>query len=131
MAENLWGDIPKPADMRLPVAILREQADLIFTLTEGLIKGRVSTSVSSGVPQASLSLVVPSMNDYAYNLATVLTNPVSIYPAQIIAAGDNTYKMVTDEDAFMVALGKILGSERTRKALNGLMAQAKAAEQAK
>jgi hypothetical protein len=131
MPDDLWGDVPAPGEVRTPISILREQADLISQKTAGLIKGRVVSPplISGSSPQATLQLIVPNMNNYSYSIVTVTSDPVSIYPAGLLPAGDRAWSQAIDEEQFKVLLGAVLSSPRIKKALIGLQAQARQVEQ--
>src|SRR5262249_58474628 len=78
---DLWGDIVE-AQVRTPVAILREQAALLGTKTKNLIEASVRTSAAGGEFRHSFRLVVPALDGYTYELFQIV-HGVSIYPISI------------------------------------------------
>jgi hypothetical protein len=113
---DFWGDI-EPAEVRTPVAILREQAALLRTKTRNAIEARVDTDVFYGTFQHSFRLVVPALDNYTYELFSVRYG-IDLYP---VTAGLNELKT---EDEFKDWLRQRLSSPETKKIIGNLLAQA-------
>jgi hypothetical protein len=113
---DFWGDI-EPTEIRTPVSILREQAALLGGKTGYLIEGKVDTAVSGGMFRHSLSLVVPTLDNYEYELLKV-RHGVELYP---VTAGQQDLKT---ESEFTNWLRQRLSSAETRKVIGNLLAQA-------
>ncbi len=125
-AMDLWGDfVAEP--IRTPVAVLREQATLLSPKTEGLISAEVTTEVYDGEFIHAFELVVPTLQFYRYRLFEV-RHSSTLYPVRVIAERTGprlTDPFVDDEEAFTDWLRGILSSDKTKKIISSLLAQAK------
>jgi hypothetical protein len=115
---DLWGDI-QPSAVRTPVAILREQAALLGNNTQNLVEAKVETSGIAGNFIHSFNLVAPALDNYKYKLFTVHHGP-ELYP---ISVNDQTNALETEE-RFVDWLRQRLSSDKTRKIVGNLLAQA-------
>ena len=122
---DLWGDIIQ-AEVRTPVAILREQASLLGIKTKNLIEASVKTSVKGGEFRHSFRLVVPALDGYTYELFEIF-HGVSIYPITVPNRVGNLEApglRLKDEEAFLNWLGHQLSSNETKRIISNLLAQA-------
>jgi hypothetical protein len=122
-SKNLWGDLKELEIIRSPKSILQEQADYLTKATEGVLMGKVDEDVRRSTFSYDLDVVVPSLNDYAYTLLTIL-HPLEFYPVQIKAGKPPTDITCPSEEAFERAIGTILSSPEVRKVLSRLVSQA-------
>jgi hypothetical protein len=122
---DLWGVIA-PAQVRTPLAILREQAALLGEKTQNLVEATVATSVSGPQFIHRFNLVVPSMDDYTYELFTVMHGvgiyPITVHGANVVAdyLGGDT---LATEQEFIEWLRRELSSAGTKRIVSNLLAQ--------
>jgi hypothetical protein len=149
---DLWPVILPTSEIPAPLSILREQASLLESKTNGLVKAEVR---SSGVklfakerfvegeqvededeqverigPQGprvrhSFYLVAPALENYRYLLFEVTSYIEDFYPLTINFSPVGKLK-VESEDEFKEALKKIFASEKTLKVIRSLIAQSQA-----
>lgn len=125
MSANLWGDIPKAENLRTPLFLLREQADVLTKATEGVLIGAVSTTAREGGKlDHYLSIVAPALNRYSYTVISV-SHGVMIYPATVTDLSKPKSYVVNDEAGLSVIMQSILSSEQTHKVVAGLLAQSR------
>jgi len=117
---DLWGDIA-PAQVRTPLAILREQAALLGEKTKNLVEAKVATSVNGPQFVHRFNLVVPSMIQFTYELFTV-RHGIEMYPINVPADPPNANVLATEQE-FIEWLRGELSSEGTKKIVSNLLAQ--------
>jgi hypothetical protein len=119
VATDLW-----PAGlgegMVTPVSILREQAALLGPKTNQLVKAEVVTRIEGPTIIHLFQIVVPTMDNYKYELLKVW-HDVILYPVTL--AWEGMGYSLADESQFRDKLASALGSDRTRKLINALLAQ--------
>ncbi len=123
---NLWGDIDAPgddADINPVVALLEEQAEVLAELTRGQVRAEVRpTTPDAGLAGWEFRLRA-ALADYSYALLRVdqhaLDFPVTLHPYTADEAKPWPYPT---RAAFEAALGQVLKSEPTRKALASVRA---------
>ena len=124
--ENLWGEITEQTAGPAPINLLREQADLLTKMTNGLLTGIAHTQAAArrfNQLNSYLSVRVASLNNYEVTLIKV-QQPLLLYPLHItdhIAA--KSYDC-SDYESFKVVLKQILSSDQMKKVLSGLLRQA-------
>ena len=119
MANDLWALDLKPADIRTPVAILKEQAAVLGQRTSNLLEARVDVETTfHGEFLLGFVIVVPGLNFYEYKLFQV-EHGVGQYPA-VFVVGRNRSK-VDSEEQFVEQLRRILSSEMTTKLVQELL----------
>jgi hypothetical protein len=143
---DLWPDDFGKIDVVPPVAILREQAEVLKEKTKGLIQGLVQlsnapsgsfddpgqpwTTATSTIPTGKESgsffhtfyLVAPSLDSYSYRLFGV-RHPLESYPLEIYF--DEKKRVCHNEDEFIQQLKEVLSSEKTKKVVKAILSQAK------
>lgn len=124
-AKNLWGDLPKVSQVRTPEQILREQAEELTKLTNGLIVGVVDskTQYSLGPFTHALRLRAPTLNNYTIAIVEIGYN-IGFYPVtgvSIVDTGLGSGRCENEEE-FVAFLGEILGSEETHRVIKALLA---------
>jgi hypothetical protein len=129
-SKDLWGDIPEVLELT-PRDMMREQAAYLEQKTKGLVTAEI-TIESEPVKKGTLKqtqtfyLVVPTMK-YRYELFSIYQKDVvKVYPVQFNVDDDES-ETVQNETEFTDYLQKTLGSERTKRIVGSLLAQAKSA----
>jgi len=132
MVESFWA-VPDIAGFRTPLAILREQAAALTEGTNGALVGTVSTSkIMYGAGghstdlALSLSVEVPALDDYAYRLLEY-RQPVDLYPGTLSLSWEEGPLFIGDEIQFVSAIRSALSSDKVRRIMGSLLAQATAA----
>jgi hypothetical protein len=127
--KDLWGDIPEVLELT-PRDLMREQAAYLEQKTKGLLTAEVTMS-SEPVNKGALKqtqifyLVVPTMK-YRYELFTILQkDAIAVYPVMLMQ--DGMPVEAHNEAEFIKIMQKILSSERTKRIVSSLLAQAKSA----
>ena len=127
--KNLWGNLTAEESVRTPTNVLKEQAAALTEMTNGILRGRVWVSSKGEAFNIGLSIVAPAITNYVFEVVDV-EHDIDIYPLTVIAAGERDepkeFIKCQDEEEFMAALGRILGSERIRRVISSLIAQSKA-----
>jgi len=122
MSNDLWGDLPDVPSIRTPEMILVEQAEIITKRTQGLLLGQVKKAVSaSGTINVELQVKAPYLNGYTYGVVICRYKVLALYPAEVIS--DGTSQECGNEAALIDELAIRLKSERTRNAIQSLIAQ--------
>jgi hypothetical protein len=127
--KDLWGDIPEVLELT-PRDLMREQATYLQKKTKGLLTAEVvlsSEPVNKGALKQTQTfyLVVPTMQ-YRYELFSIhQKDAIVVYPVELIT--NNGYVEAKNEEQFMSEMQKILASERTKRIVSSLLAQAKSA----
>jgi hypothetical protein len=124
--KDLWGDIPEVLQLT-PRDLMREQAAYLEQKTKGLLTAEITIDADKGSLKQSQTfyLVVPTMH-YRYELFRIFqSDVVKIYPVRFTIQDAHTH--VNSETEFINLLENILGSDRTKKIVGSLLAQAKSA----
>lgn len=128
--KDLWGDIPEVLELT-PRDMMREQAAYLEQKTRGLVTAEIaieSEPIKKGTPNQTQTfyLVVPTMK-YRYELFSIYQKDVvRVYPVNFNVEDSNT-EIAHNEAEFIGYLQKILSSERTKRIIGSLLAQAKRA----
>jgi hypothetical protein len=122
--ENFWpSDLPDPTDPP-PVAILKEQAELLAERTGGEIKGVVHMSIDNERAYHFLSLMVDALGDYKYVILCisypVLRRSGEVYPLAAESLIGGLTATPVDDQSFRIWLRGELSSERVRSVLGTL-----------
>jgi len=126
MVESLWS-IPTADNLRAPLTIMKEQATALTQETEGSLVGSVETAAYGlGDLAITLSIQVPSLNNYKYRLLTY-TQPITMYPGHLSVGSGVQFVEVKDEQAFLKALKDLLASDEVKRLVSSLLVQANAA----
>ncbi len=124
-ARNLWGDIPSATSLRTPTTVLREQADLLTTLTKGVLKGVVETLPFRGSLTSTLLIEAPALDNYHHQVLRAEYG-TSLYPVAVDRGDSDAVHYCDDEDAFIAYLGEVLSSPDVHKTIQVLLAQSTA-----
>ncbi len=118
---DFWGALDaKELIQRTPLSILREQATLLGQKTGNLVEAQVESSTSGGDFMLALKLVVPSLDNYTYQLLRI-RHSASLYPVIDMS----NYSDIKDENAFLEWLRVKLSSPDTHRIVGHLLSQAK------
>lgn len=123
----------------LPNSILREQADLLYVKTDGVIYGKVTNMKFQ--PQddnikynlaTAFEVIVPQLDHYHLTLFILYSKPEENYPVAITVGNsipDDALRFSPDfecenKDEFIAALKKIFSSDDLNKNIRTLYAKA-------
>jgi hypothetical protein len=120
---NLWGSLPEVSQVRAPVAILKEQGQVLAQATKGLLYADARITADGSGFIVEMRIVAPTLNHYTYEILNV-RHDIALYPARIWA--DTEAIECHDQAAFEAAVAKVLQSDRVRRAISGLLAQIQA-----
>ena len=125
--ESFWGDLSDLATIRAPVAVLREQANILSGATNNVLRGAVSSQMIDlrRRVEHELEIVAPALNDYRYTVLTVSHDPVSLYPLRLRGTIDDETIECHTEEALLAHLKRILSSSSVRRVIETLLAQSK------
>lgn len=127
--ENLWGDLPNYDVTAPPVSILKEQAEKLSEITEGLLIGKVtSANAQRDHLQCTLYIVVPGLSNYQYEVLTAVY-PIGSYPISLLPTADGNTIKCADEQEFKENIRLILQSESVKGVLSKLLAHVRAEAQ--
>ena len=149
--KNLWGDlIMSPASIPEYTRLMREQADLLKTQTQGILLGELFQSSDNGIYSYRFNICAPKLKSYRYELFQAMVGfypyPVFLYENSVcipdwnngdlsdhhldtilaISPTENknvmspTYKAKTYEE-FEKYLAKILQSDSTKEVIETLL----------
>lgn len=117
-ATDFWGEI-ETTEVKTPLSIMREQAAALGPRTKNLVEAKVDTETRGGEFIHTFELVVPALEDYTYRLFQV-QHSVEMYPIRV----KGTPIELETEETFTAWLRERLSSEKTRKLVSNLLAQA-------
>jgi hypothetical protein len=125
--ENYWpasyptDDVPEPE----PVILLKQQAQLLKTTTNGCVEGVVKRAVEGSTVYHSLYARVPALGDYMYKFLyighPVAANPANPFPIDVEDSLRLDRKSLQTMDEFRDWLKDILASEWVRTTIGRLM----------
>jgi hypothetical protein len=129
--KSLWGTLPTEPTVLAPVAILKQQGQLLAKATDGLltVETRVDhpsylnpfgRDVSIGKIHVTMYLIATALNNYRFQVLEVI-HDIEMYPALVVA--DESRFECADQESFEEAVAQVLQSERVRRAIAGLLAQ--------
>jgi hypothetical protein len=125
MTQNLWGSLPNVDGVRPPYALLKEQADHLREMTQGLLYGEISQRTLTSYFILTFGVKAPALNNYFYELFTV-THDIDLYPARIETPDGSVRAETKDEIELTKVIADILKSSKTQRVIAGLLAQLKA-----
>jgi hypothetical protein len=111
-------------DIVTPVSILRRQAALLGEKTQQLVAADVSTAATGAKMEHSFRLVAPALNNYRYELFSVVHKVDELYPLTGYFR-ESPPRRIADQSDLVEWLKEVLSSESTLKRIDALMAQAK------
>ena len=123
--KNLWGNFEDLKIIKTPLAILREQGELLTASTDGVLEGRISSNKHySGGFSISLFIVAPMLNEYSCEVLS-LVHPLEFYPLEVVSNFIDSSIECKTEDDFLRGLGTILSSGKVRDIIQSLISQSK------
>jgi hypothetical protein len=126
---DLWPDDFGSSDVTPPIATLREQAEHITRRTGGVVVGEVKTGTDQAFFVHYLALIAPVLDNYRYYLLMV-KHSLDLYPLELhVYSTGATFNDVKSEAEFLGKLREALVSGQTKKVLNSLLVQSRAAQQ--
>lgn len=121
--KNLWGNFEDLKKIRTPLAILREQGELLTSSTDGILEGRISSEkYYLGGFEISLFIVAPMLNEYSC-LVLKLRHPLDFYPVTVTSDFTSSSIECKTEEDFIRGLGTILSSDEVRDIIQSLISQ--------
>ena len=123
-AQNLWGNLEDIGRINTPLAVLREQAQLLTGATKGVLSGSVlvSTSYSEDIV-IELTIVVPTLNNYKYRVLRVQHHPINIYPLDLACDPKGIEVKCNNEEDFIGQVESVLSSTEVRNVIKRLISQ--------
>jgi hypothetical protein len=123
--EDFWpADFPTASDPE-PVVLLKQQAQLLTTKTNGRVEGVVKRSAEGGVVYHSLYARVPALGDYMYKFLYVAhslaANPANPFPIHVEDSFYLDRKSMHTMEEFRQWLKDILASEWVRTTIGRLI----------
>jgi hypothetical protein len=124
MADDLWGELPKPSELKSPRVLLEEQATFLGRKTNQFLQARV-LPVGNKVNKRfsyDLEIVVPALDDYFYSVFRV-TYDVGLYPVacEDMAAG-RTWT-AHSETELLERISETLRSPKVQNVISALLAE--------
>ncbi|HEV2989183.1 MAG TPA: hypothetical protein VG759_12135 [Candidatus Angelobacter sp.] len=121
---NLWPEFVEP-EILTPLSILKAQAASLGAQTSHLLEGETtSRSTSRGGFEHKFYIYAPTL-DYRLEILRI-DHPLDFYPMKGSAWGGE-FLDINDEQQFLQWIKNVFSSERTRKAIQSLLAQTKSA----
>ena|ERR1019366_1094536 len=118
---DFWPDDIGQSDLKTPVALLREQATALGEKTKNVVTAEVASSSDGGWIVHDLYIVAPAIN-YRYQLLTI-RHPLLLYPMLAKEPSSVAWIKLESEDDFIQWLKTTLTSDRTKKAIQAMIAQ--------
>jgi hypothetical protein len=127
MPDLLPDDFGTETTLQPPVAILREQAEHLTRRTGGLVIGTVETVRSGNGLLHRFRLLVPTLDDYVYDLF-VVEHGVFLYPLNINSGipGVLDRRNLQSPEVFESALREFFSFAEVKRVVAALKAQATA-----
>lgn len=122
---DLWPDDFGTSDKKPPIAILREQAEVIGMKTQKRVLGRVSTSQHDKGFSPLFQFVAPYLDNYSYLLFSVI-HKLEFYPMTVRDVENDQNYPCTTESEFIERLKFIFHSDRVKKVIQSLLSQSEA-----
>ncbi len=134
---DLWPEDFTTTTVMPPVAILREQAELLARKTKGLVTGEVTSGaiepdeycppLGVDIPFTpkfyhTLRLRVPALGNYRYELLTVV-HGFDFYPLMVTFLPKRREFLADTEGRFLDVLQRLFAQEETVNILRSLVAQ--------
>lgn len=131
---NLWNLKGIKSNIKnSPNLILEEQAKFFEKGVDDILYAKINNAKLNENEAlkyklaTNFSIVSPVLDNYTYVLLTVYSNPESNYPVLISVncdEGNNEYQC-NNEEEFIYALSKILGSEKTTETISVLYSKSR------
>lgn len=123
---DLWPDDLGAIGVLPPVAILREQGELLAKKTKGLVEGCVVSRPERGRAASPFMheffLRVPAFGDYRFGLFDV-RHDFEFYPLSIRFSPTDEELIANSEEDFLERLRELFSRPETRQIIDALLAQ--------
>ena len=124
MSDDLWGELPAPDSSVTPTTILKEQAAILTSKSNGLLEGEVSMGKDDALEVvANFSIVVPAMNRYRWSLLQLPYKRLTPYPfkAKWFKESGLGQETIESESDFKSYLRGVFQSEEVQKTIAALL----------
>lgn len=125
---NLWGELPESTEVKPPITILKEQAEMLGQLTKGVLQGQVSITSTYARFNLTFAVLAPAL-DYSYELLQARHN-IELYPVTInskwLRRGSLLEVECRSEEDFELALAELFSSPGVKSVIASLLSQSKA-----
>lgn len=121
--EDFWPTISETDADTTPLALLKEQAQLLSQKTVGKLQAELVTFPVGASLQHNFEIVVPALGGYRFQLFSVSQTPEG-FPLHGLVEGRRT--ALRTESSFESWLRSVLSSDRTKKILANLLSQVNA-----
>ena len=123
-ADDFWpADLTNTSNITTPVSMMREQAALLGQKTNQQLTATVVPMTTGGGEFVwSFQLISTILVNYRYELFRV-SHTITLYPAVFYWEAHPTSKVVASQDDFKSYMKEIIGSDQTKKIVQGLLAQ--------
>ena len=122
--ENLWGDLPTGDDITPPFTILKKQAEILETETNGILRGQVWPIISANSISIRLDILAQNLDDYSVTVLRI-EQPLFLYPLKIFNEISNENYNVENEEEFIRTLHTILSSNEVKQLIRVILSQSK------
>jgi hypothetical protein len=122
---DLWPDDFGPTNVTPPLALLREQADMLSRKTQGRLKGNVAATQNNGNAIYNFYVTAPTLGPYTYRLLSI-EHPMQLYPLTIYSEPAEQKWTCANEEQFVSTLRTVLADVPTKNVINSILAQIEA-----
>lgn len=125
--KNLWGELPLAEVIRTPVVILREQANQLTELTNGILQGDVqSVNISSNNKPffLRLNIIAPALEGYIMSILAV-QHTIMLYPLSLSDDINGVAYQCSNESEFTATVAEVLSSSAVHKVVAALLSQSR------
>jgi hypothetical protein len=130
---NLWGNLPRVTEPQpTPLSILREQAEILTSATNGVLEGEVATftgaeqagGATSSAILGRLSIVAPALGRYSQPIIEVTYNLMGYQTGIIIVnLTNNEQRKCFNIQSYKGILAQFLSSPSIRNIIHQLLTQ--------
>ena len=121
--DDLWGELPDIEKTKTPLAILKEQSELLSDKTKGLLIGEIKQQQKGEQFIYIMIIIVPTLNNYSYQLLQV-THKIGFYPLRLQELRSKSTTCSSEEE-FKQGLGDIFKSQETQNVISKLLTHVK------
>ena len=121
-AKSLWGNLKEIEPIKTPKGILEEQGNILTLSTNGTLEGRISVKTYMDLFIVKLHIVVPTMNNYTYEILEV-TYPMKLYPLRVNSNFSDRTVECKNEEEYLKTLEIILSSDGVKEIIQVLISQ--------
>lgn len=128
MSEDLWGNIAVDTELKLPVAVLKAQAELLERKTDGILRVELNPFKPTGKELVgyAFNIIAPELSNYVFKVMTISHPTVLLYPVRVVDQTSKADNSCITEEEFISNVRRILSSEVVHKAILALITQSRA-----